>query len=136
MMRSGKVNVQPHAPGVDEASRRLLREIAGESAKELNGYAFPWHLKVECERILSLLTRLAEDIERKSKTLVPGSSGSSAMIILWQAELQLIEARIKKTVQAAVELSQGDTRRTAQSNSEQITNGYKNIPTKVPPSPG
>jgi hypothetical protein len=135
-MIPGKGNVQPQGQGVDEASRKLLREIAGDSASVLMGGEFTHPQKMECERIYSLMVRLKDDMERKGKTLVPGSSGSAAMIKLWQAEVQIIEARIRAMVAEIIKYRTGPTGWLGIQGRGSMSNGNFGHATRVPAKSG
>lgn len=94
--------VKPNAPGVDEMSRQLFREIVGETGKDITQYPLSWSQKSECQRILGLMERLNDDIKRKSKNLVPGSTGAEEMLRLWMAELGMIKGHITHLVREVV----------------------------------
>lgn len=101
--------VRPNAPGVDEVSRQLLKEIAMETGKDITQYPLNWSQKNECHRIMGLMERLNEDIKRRSRTLVPGSTGATEMTRLWLAELGMIERHIKHLVREVVESNSGSS---------------------------
>lgn len=111
--------------------KKLHTDIAASMNVDLRGYTLNFMQKQECHRLIGLMSRLSDDIKKRSKTLVPGSDGSKAMLAIWRTEARLIEARIKNMIQEIVRTNTGPDGY-ARVVHDLTTNANTNHPTKLP----
>lgn len=110
---------------------KLHTDIASSMNVDLAGYRLNFMQKQECHRLIGLMSRLSDDIKKRSKTLVPGSDGSKAMLAIWRTELQLIEARIRNMIQEVIRTNTGPDGY-GRIVHDLTTNANTNHPTKLP----
>lgn len=114
----------------------LRWEIARGLNADLRGYTLNYTQKATCEQIIGLMSRLSDDMKRRTPTLVPGSTGQKAMVGIWRSELNMIEARINQLIRDVIRTNTSPDGLGGLQSRDLTTNGNFGHAAKIPPKSG